>query len=322
MKVKSEIKRSQRGADKVARIPIKVIPTTGALPKKPPWLKARAPTDPKVLNLKNLIKKERLHTVCEEASCPNIGECWSQKHATVMILGDTCTRACSFCNVITGKPGPIDFLEPENVGIMAHKAGLNHMVITSVDRDDLEDGGAEHFANCIAKVHALAPGTTVEVLTPDFRNKGKALETVIRAGPDVFNHNLETVPRLYKSIRPGSNYQHSLSLLKKAKTLDSKIFTKSGIMVGLGENKDEVVKVMNDQRAANVDFLTIGQYLQPTVRHAKVERYVHPEEFSEYEDLAYSRGFLKVSSSPLTRSSYHADEDFQMLLKARLQAIT
>jgi lipoic acid synthetase len=290
--------------------------------RKPDWIRVKAPNSIAYAETKRLMKDLNLNTVCEEAACPNIGECWSQKHATVMILGDTCTRACSFCNVITGKPGPVDFLEPENVGIMALKAGLNHMVITSVDRDDLEDGGAEHFAKCIAKVHALAPGTTVEVLTPDFRNKGEELETVIKAGPYVFNHNLETVPRLYKSIRPGSNYLHSLSLLKKAKALHSKIFTKSGIMVGLGEDRDEVIQVMNDQRAANVDFLTIGQYLQPTVRHAKVDRYVHPEEFSEYEDLAYSKGFLKVSSSPLTRSSYHADEDFKMLLKARLQAVT
>jgi lipoic acid synthetase len=288
--------------------------------RKPDWIRVKAPNSPSYGETKRLMKDLNLNTVCEEAACPNIGECWSQKHATVMILGDTCTRACSFCNIITGKPGPVDLLEPENVGIMASKAGLRHMVITSVDRDDLQDGGAEHFAQCIAKVHMLAPGTTVEVLTPDFRNKGNALETVIKAGPDVFNHNLETVPRLYREIRPGSNYRHSLSLLKKAKSLHPKIFTKSGIMVGLGENKDEVIQVMNDQRSANVDFLTIGQYLQPTIRHAKVDRYVTPKEFVEYEKLAYSKGFLKVSSSPLTRSSYHADEDFQKLLAARLQA--
>ncbi|MDC0196255.1 lipoyl synthase [Gammaproteobacteria bacterium] len=287
--------------------------------RKPNWIRVKAPNSFAYGETKRLMKELNLTTVCEEAACPNIGECWSQRHATVMILGDTCTRACSFCNVITGKPGPVDLLEPENVGIMAFKAGLKHMVITSVDRDDLEDGGAEHFAKCIEKVRTLAPGTTVEVLTPDFRNKGNALETVIRAGPDVFNHNLETVPRLYREVRPGSNYRHSLSLLKKAKKLHPRIFTKSGIMVGLGENKDEVIQVMNDQRSANVDFLTIGQYLQPTVRHAKVDRYVTPDEFKEYEELAYSKDFLRVSSSPLTRSSYHADEDFQMLREARLK---
>ena len=289
--------------------------------RKPNWIRVKAPNSLAYGETKRLMKDLNLNTVCEEAACPNIGECWSQKHATVMILGDTCTRACSFCNVITGKPGPVDLLEPENVGIMALKTGLKHMVITSVDRDDLEDGGAEHFAKCISKVRELAPRTTVEVLTPDFRNKLGALEIVISAHPDVFNHNLETVPRLYKSIRPGSNYLHSLNLLKEAKILNQEVFTKSGIMVGLGENKNEIIQVMDDQRSANVDFLTIGQYLQPTLQHAKIDRYVTPEEFIEFEEIAYSKGFLKVSSSPLTRSSYHADEDFQALLKARLKTL-
>jgi lipoyl synthase len=285
--------------------------------RKPDWIRVKAPNSPAYGETKRLMKDLNLNTVCEEAACPNIGECWAQKHATVMILGDTCTRACAFCNVITGKPGPVDLLEPENVGIMALKAGLNHMVITSVDRDDLDDGGAQQFANCLAKVHEMAPGTTVEVLTPDFRHKEGALEIVIEAKPDVFNHNLETVPRLYQTIRPGSRYFHSLRLLQQAKELDPEVFTKSGIMVGLGETKEEVLQVMDDQRSADVDFLTIGQYLQPTLRHATIDRYVTPEEFAEYEKIAYSKGFLKVSATPLTRSSYHADEDFKALREAR-----
>jgi lipoic acid synthetase len=285
--------------------------------RKPDWIRVKAPNSAAYGETKRLMKKLQLNTVCEEAACPNIGECWAQKHATVMILGDTCTRACAFCNVITGKPGPVDPMEPKNVGIMAFQTGLKHMVITSVDRDDLNDGGALQFAKCLNEIHCQAPETTVEVLTPDFRNKEGALETVIAAKPDVFNHNLETVPRLYQSVRPGSRYFHSLRLLQKAKELDPEIFTKSGMMVGLGENKDEILQVMDDQRSADVDFLTIGQYLQPTLRHATVERYVTPSEFSEYEKLAYSKGFLKVSSSPLTRSSYHADDDFQELRKAR-----
>tara|TARA_B100000315_G_scaffold259931_1_gene318175 strand:+ start:1375 stop:2316 length:942 start_codon:yes stop_codon:yes gene_type:complete len=285
--------------------------------RKPDWIRVKAPNSPVYGETKRLMKDLKLNTVCEEAACPNIGECWTQKHATVMILGDTCTRACAFCNVITGKPGPVDMLEPENVGIMALKTGLRHMVITSVDRDDLDDGGADQFAQCIAKVHEMAPDTTVEVLTPDFRDKAGAQEIVIAAGPDVFNHNLETVPRLYQSIRPGSRYFHSLRLLQKAKELDPEVFTKSGIMVGLGETREEVLQVMEDLRSANVDFLTIGQYLQPTLRHATIDRYVTPEEFAEYEAIAYAKGFLKVSSSPFTRSSYHADEDFAALRKAR-----
>jgi len=289
--------------------------------RKPSWIRVKAPNSKAYSETKRLMKNLNLNTVCQEAACPNIGECWSLKHATVMILGDTCTRACSFCNVITGKPDPINLLEPQNVGIMALKAGLRHMVITSVDRDDLSDGGANHFARCVEKVHELAPGTTVEVLTPDFRNKKGALEIVIASKPDVFNHNLETVSRLYKTIRPGAHYISSLNLLQKAKELDKQVFTKSGIMVGLGESKEEIFQVMDDQRLANVDFLTIGQYLQPTLRHAKIERYVAPEEFAEYEEIAYSKGFLKVSSSPLTRSSYHADEDFQALRDSRLKKL-
>ena len=289
--------------------------------RKPDWIRVKAPTSPAYGETKRLMKELNLNTVCEEAACPNIGECWAQKHATVMILGDTCTRACAFCNVITGKPGPVDLLEPENVGIMALKTGLNHMVITSVDRDDLDDGGAQQFADCIAAVREMSPGTTVEVLTPDFRHKDGAEDIVIAAKPDVFNHNLETVPRLYQTIRPGSRYFHSLRLLQKAKEIDPEIFTKSGIMVGLGETKEEILQVMDDQRSADVDFLTIGQYLQPTLRHATVERYVTPEEFEEFEKIAYSKGFLKVSSSPLTRSSYHADADFVALRDARLKKL-
>ena len=285
--------------------------------RKPDWIRVKAPNSPVYVETRRLMRDLNLNTVCEEAACPNIGECWSQKHATVMILGDVCTRACAFCNVITGKPGEVDLLEPENVAIMALKTGLNHMVITSVDRDDLDDGGAQQFSNCITKVREMAPGTTVEVLTPDFRHKTGALEIVINAKPDVFNHNLETVPRLYQSIRPGSRYFHSLRLLQKSKELDPEVFTKSGIMVGLGELREEVLQVMDDLRSADVDFVTMGQYLQPTLRHATVERYVTPEEFSEYEKIAYSKGFLKVSATPLTRSSYHADEDFQALREAR-----
>ena len=285
--------------------------------RKPSWIRVKAPNSIAYGETKKLMKDLNLNTVCEEAACPNIAECWSQKHATVMILGDTCTRACSFCNVITGKPGVVDEMEPENVGVMALKAGLKHMVITSVDRDDLKDGGAGHFAKCISKVRELAPGTTLEVLTPDFKRKYGALEVLMAAKPDVFNHNLETVPRLYSEIRPGSNYNNSLQLLKRAKELDHDVFTKSGIMVGLGENKEEIFQVMDDQRKAKVDFLTIGQYLQPTLRHAKIHRYVPPEEFAEYKRIAYLKGFLRVASSPLTRSSYHADDDFTALRASR-----
>ena len=290
-------------------------------PRKPDWIRVKAPVSPVYGETKRLMRKLELATVCEEASCPNIGECWAQKHATVMILGEICTRSCAFCNVRTGKPLPVNALEPENVGIMAVKTGLRHMVITSVDRDDLDDGGAAQFAACIQKVHEMSPGTTVEVLTPDFRDKGGALEIVVAAKPDVFNHNLETVPRLYPTIRPGARYFHSLRILHRAKELEPEVFNKSGIMVGLGEEKQEVLQVMDDLRAANVDFLTIGQYLQPTPRHAAIDRYVTLDEFAEYEKLAMAKGFLKVSATPLTRSSYHADEDFQELKKARLAQI-
>ena len=258
-----------------------------------------------------------LNTVCEEASCPNIGGCWANKHATVMILGDICTRACAFCNVATGKPGAVDPLEPENLAIAIKHLGLRHAVITSVDRDDLADGGADQFVRCIERLRQMAPETTIEVLTPDFRGKEGALQAVVAARPDVYNHNLETVPRLYPAIRPGARYDHSLGILKEAKRLDGRLFTKSGIMVGLGEERREVAQVMDDLRAANVDFLTIGQYLQPTLRHAPVARYVTPDEFDDYRRDGLAKGFLVVASSPMTRSSYHADEDFAALRRAR-----
>ena len=286
-------------------------------PRKPACIRVKAPTSPVYGETKALMRGLGLTTVCEEAACPNIGECWAQRHATVMILGDICTRACAFCNVATGKPGPVNPMEPENVGIMAQKTGLKHLVITAVDRDDLADGGADQFARCIASIRAMSPGTTVEVLTPDFRDKTGALEIVFQAKPDVFNHNLETVPRLYPEIRPGARYRDSLKLLQSAKQLDRGIFTKSRIMVGLGEENGEVHQVMDDLRAANVDFMTIGQYLQPTLKHAPIARYVTPDEFKELETVAYAKGFLKVSATPLTRSSYHADADFQALQAAR-----
>ena len=258
-----------------------------------------------------------LVTVCEEAGCPNIGECWSKRHATFMIMGDTCTRACAFCNVRTGLPGALDPDEPENVAKAVEQLKLNHVVITSVDRDDLADGGAEHFASTITRTRARTPGTTIEVLTPDFLRKDGALEIVVAAKPDVFNHNLETVPGLYLGVRPGARYFHSLRLLQRAKELDPSLFTKSGIMVGLGERREEVLQVMDDMRAASVDFLTIGQYLQPSRKHHPIDRFVTPEEFKSYETIAYSKGFLLVSSSPLTRSSHHAGDDFQRLRAAR-----
>jgi lipoyl synthase len=284
---------------------------------KPPWLRVKAPTSAGYAETAKLMRGLSLNTVCEEAACPNIGECWQKKHVTVMILGDICTRACAFCNVKTGKPGAVDMLEPENVAIAVGKIGLNHVVITSVDRDDLPDGGAGHFARVIERLRETAPDTTIEVLTPDFMRKEGALDKVIAARPDVFNHNLETVPRLYPTIRPGARYYNSLRVLDQAKMLDPQMFTKSGIMVGLGEEKSEIQQVMDDLRAANVDFITIGQYLQPTPRHAPVERFVTPEEFQSLEDIAYGKGFLMVASSPLTRSSHHAGEDFEKLRTAR-----
>jgi lipoic acid synthetase len=286
--------------------------------RKPDWIRVKAPMSKGYHETKNMLQSKKLHTVCEEAACPNIGECWEQKHATVMILGSICTRACSFCNIETGKPQAVNPHEPENVGDVAKFSGLKHIVITSVDRDDLSDGGANQFIECIKNVRKKAPHTTIEILTPDFLRKDGALELVVKAKPDVFNHNIETVPALYQTIRPGARYFHSLRLLQKVKELDPTIFTKSGLMVGLGENKEQILQVMDDMRSANIDFITIGQYLRPTLRHAPVDRYVLPEEFDFYKKMAYSKGFLMVASSPLTRSSYHAGDDFAKMQQARL----
>jgi lipoic acid synthetase len=299
------------------RHPEKINKPDNISPSKPNWLKVRAPIGKIFDETKGLLDDLGIVTVCEEASCPNIGNCWSKKHATMMIMGDTCTRACSFCNVATGKPKGLDLTEPFRVAQSVAKLNLNHVVITSVDRDDLDDGGAEHFVNTIKDIKSLSPNTSIEILTPDFLRKDGALEKVIDAKPDVFNHNLETVPRLYTSVRPGARYFHSLNLLSKVKDIDPKIFTKSGIMVGLGEDKSEVFQVMDDMRSANIDFLTIGQYLQPTIKHHKVDRFVDPNEFALYKKTALSKGFLVVSSSPLTRSSFHASEDFEKLKEAR-----
>jgi lipoic acid synthetase len=285
--------------------------------RKPDWIRVKAPTSPGYIATKKLMNEKKLHTVCEEASCPNIGECWAQKHATVMILGSVCTRACSFCNIETGKPDTVNPHEPENVGDIAKISGLKHLVITSVDRDDLADGGAMQFVKCIENVRLKSPTTTIEILTPDFLRKNGAIEMVVKAKPDVFNHNIETVPGLYNQIRPGARYFHSLWLLKRVKELDPSIFTKSGLMVGLGETKEQVLQVMDDMRSANIDFLTIGQYLRPSLRHAPVDRYVHPDEFNFYQQTAYNKGFLMVSASPLTRSSYHAGDDFEKMRLAR-----
>jgi len=291
-------------------------PTDKKLPK-PDWIRVRAPQSEGYKETRELMRANKLHTVCEEAACPNIGECWSQKHATMMILGDTCTRACAFCNIKTGVPNKVNADEPHDVALAVQKLGLRHVVLTSVDRDDLEDGGANHFAQCVEFIRTTSPETTIELLTPDFRRKDGNLEIVVKARPDVFNHNIETVPRLYQRIRPGARYFHSLNLLSKVKEQDPSIFTKSGIMVGLGETKEEVLQVMDDFRSANIDFITIGQYLQPTPRHAPVDRYVTPDEFRYYERVAKTKGFLMVSSSPLTRSSYHADADFAQMRDER-----
>lgn len=285
--------------------------------RKPAWIRVKAPTSEGYHETRKLMRARSLVTVCEEAACPNIGECWSKKHATVMILGDICTRACAFCNVATGKPGAVDLMEPENLAISVAELGMKHLVITSVDRDDLKDGGADQFVKCIQRIRETTPETTIEILTPDFREKPGALEKVIAAKPDVFNHNLETVPRLYPSIRPGARYFHSLKLLDTVKREDPSIFTKSGIMVGLGETRTEVMQVMDDLRSADVDFLTIGQYLAPTKRHAPIDRFVTPDEFDDYRRIAEARGFLMVSATPLTRSSYHADSDFVQLRENR-----
>jgi lipoyl synthase len=285
---------------------------------KPEWIRVKAPLSKEFKNTNELIRNSKLNTVCEEAACPNIGECWSKKHVTVMILGSTCTRACSFCNIKTGKPDLLDPHEPERLAKALSGLGLEHVVITSVDRDDLDDGGASQFVESILRIRKTSPNTSIEVLTPDFLRKDGALDLVVRAKPDVYNHNIETVPSLYHSICPGSRYFHSLNLLFKVKQLDPTMFTKSGLMVGLGETKEEVLQVMDDLRSANVDFITIGQYLQPTSKHAKLMRYVTPDEFNYYERVAKAKGFLMVSSSALTRSSYHAGEDFQKLKAARL----
>lgn len=287
--------------------------------RKPDWIRVRAPGSPVYHETREIVREHKLVTVCEEAGCPNIGECWSKKHATFMIMGDTCTRACGFCNVRTGLPQPLDEDEPDHVAAAVEKLGLRHVVVTSVDRDDLADGGAAHIARTIRAIRRLNPATTIEVLTPDFLRKEGAAEIVVEARPDVFNHNLETVPGHYLEVRPGARYFHSLRLLQRVKELDPAMFTKSGIMVGLGEARTEVLQVMDDMRAAGVDFITIGQYLQPTRKHLPVARFVTPEEFKSYETIAYAKGFLMVSSSPLTRSSHHAGEDFDRLRRARAE---
>ena len=286
--------------------------------RKPDWIRVKAPGSPLYLETREIVKSNKLVTVCEEAGCPNIGECWEKKHATFMVMGDTCTRACSFCNVRTGMPDALDAGEPERVADAVARMGLSHSVITSVDRDDLDDGGAAHFAAVLRAIRKASPATTIEVLTPDFLRKPGALEQVVEAKPDVFNHNLETVPSLYLTIRPGARYFHSLRLLQRVKELDPAMFTKSGIMVGLGETREQVLQVMDDMRSAEIDFMTIGQYLQPTRKHAAIDRFVTPEEFKAYESTAFAKGFLMVSSSPLTRSSHHAGDDFARLRAARL----
>ncbi|MGZ8283302.1 MAG: lipoyl synthase [Allosphingosinicella sp.] len=289
-----------------------------AKPRKPDWIRVKAPTSPGFMETRKLMRRLNLATVCEEAACPNIGECWTKKHATVMILGDTCTRACAFCNVKTGMPRAVDPLEPEHVAVAAGELGLTHIVVTSVDRDDLPDGGALQFVKVIEALRRNAPETTIEILTPDFRNKSEAaVEQIIAARPDVYNHNLETVPRLYPTIRPGARYYASLRLLESVKRHDPTIFTKSGVMVGLGEERLEVHQVMDDMRSADVDFLTMGQYLQPTPRHAKVQDFITPQAFSAYAAIARAKGFLLVAASPLTRSSYHAGDDFAKMKAAR-----
>ena len=303
------------------RHPEKINRQTNPIPKKPSWIRVKAPTSNLFKKTRDIIKKNNLITICEEAACPNISECWQKKHATFMILGDTCTRACAFCNVKTGKPNFVDVFEPLKIANTVKELDLDHVVITSVDRDDLEDGGAQHFVNVITSLRNLCPKTTIEVLTPDFYKKKDAKKILALSLPDVFNHNLETIPRLYATIRPGSRYFISLELLNYMKKKHSSLFTKSGLMVGLGETKEEIYQVMDDLRSADVDFLTIGQYLQPTAKHAKIERFIPPEEFKTYAPMAYAKGFLMVSSTPLTRSSYHASEDFSKLKKARQKSL-
>jgi len=307
----------RKKSDPAARHPEKAHRPDNPIQRKPDWIRVKAPGSPGWKDTHAIVKENGLVTVCEEAGCPNIGECWEKKHATFMIMGDTCTRACAFCNVKTGMPAPLDPSEPDYVATATAKLGLTHVVITSVDRDDLADGGAEHFAQTIRAIREKAPNTTIEILTPDFLRKEGALEVVVAAKPDVFNHNLETVPSNYLKIRPGARYFHSIRLLQRVKELDPTIFTKSGIMVGLGEERNEVLQLMDDLRSADVDFITIGQYLQPTKKHHAVMRFVPPDEFKGYETIAYTKGFLMVSASPLTRSSHHAGEDFAKLKAAR-----
>ena len=311
------IDNSSDGAKQRVRHPEKAARSETEILRKPKWIRVKAPTSRGYAQTRKIVKDKGLVTVCEEAACPNIGECWEKSHATFMILGEICTRACAFCNVSTGLPQDVDAYEPSKIAEAVTEMALKHVVITSVDRDDLSDGGAQHFVDVIQAIRTASPKTTIEILTPDFLRKTGAAETVIDARPDVFNHNLETVPRLYLKIRPGARYYHSLRLLERVKERDPSQFTKSGLMVGLGETKEEIMQVMDDMRSAGVDFLTIGQYLQPTRKHAAIDRFVTPEEFKSYETIARAKGFLLVSASPLTRSSYHADSDFAKLQAAR-----
>ncbi|MCY4543377.1 MAG: lipoyl synthase [Rhodobacteraceae bacterium] len=304
------------------RHPEKAHRPATAIPRKPPWIRAKAPVSQGYRNTRSIVREFNLVTVCEEAACPNIGECWSKSHATFMILGDVCTRGCTFCNVATGRPDPLDMFEPARVAAAVDRLGLRHVVVTSVDRDDLEDGGGAQFVRTIKAIRRKSPSTTIEILTPDFlRCDPQVVGDIVDAGPDVFNHNLETVPSLYPAVRPGARYFHSLQLLYRVKEIDPRMFTKSGIMVGLGEDRQSVLQVMDDLRSAGVDFLTIGQYLQPTARHHPVKSFVTPQEFQSLESAAYGKGFLMVSATPMTRSSYHADEDFLKLQEARGQAL-
>jgi lipoic acid synthetase len=314
--LKSDPRKAQ-DAPAAPRHPEKARRPENPILRKPEWIRVKAPGSPKWAETNRIVKDNKLVTVCEEAGCPNIGECWEKKHATFMILGDTCTRACAFCNVKTGMPEAVDADEPRRIGEAVAKMGLEHVVITSVDRDDLADGGAQHFADVINAIRAASPGTTIEVLTPDFLRKDGALEIVVKARPDVFNHNLETVAAKYLTVRPGARYFHSIRLLQRVKELDPTIFTKSGIMVGLGEERNEVLQLMDDLRSADVDFITIGQYLAPSRKHHAVIRYVSPDEFKGYETIAWTKGFLMVSATPLTRSSHHAGEDFAKLVANR-----
>ena len=309
----------RKGGESRPRHPEKAHRPDQPIPRKPDWIRVKAPGSAGWAETNAIVKANKLVTVCAEASCPNMGECWDKKHASFMIMGDVCTRACAFCNVRTGLPAPLDADEPAHIGAATARLDLKHVVVTSVDRDDLDDGGAAHFAAVIAEIRAASPQTTIEILTPDFLRKPGALEVVVAARPDVFNHNLETVPSNYLTVRPGARYFHSLRLLQRVKELDAEIFTKSGIMLGLGEMRNEVLQLMDDLRSADVDFLTVGQYLQPTRKHHPIKEFVPPEQFKAYESIAYAKGFLLVSSSPLTRSSHHAGEDFE-LLRARRRA--